>query len=302
MTAGPWYVLLTAYAWQVAVHSAVAGFIFYAWVHRVPMASGRTKRRLLATLLVLPLLTAAIPGRGTIEFAERIAWLNSARVLAVPLPLGFRVSHLTIAIAVLMIGFTVWQELLPALRPPAAEVGAAPDALVRQVRALPGWERCVVAVSPLPSVMLATSGMPGHVKVTVSRGALASLTAQELAAVVAHEHAHWQAGRWWWSHGLFVARLLQCYNPVALWVFREYCIESEAECDAAAVAGRDPHALARVLLRIYNATDRRDLSARAALRKRVDVILSGGPQDAPLPPLTVTVASVVLLVVLPWIV
>jgi hypothetical protein len=302
VTGGAWYVPLAAYAWQVAVHSAVAGFIFYAWVHRVPMSSGRTKRRLLATLLVLPLLTAAIPGRGTIEFAERIAWLNSARVLAVPLPLGFQMVHLAIVIGLLMIGFTVWQELVPALRHPVADVGNAPEALVRQVRALSGWERCVVAVSPLSSVMLATSGMPGHVKVTVSRGALASLTTPELAAVMAHEHAHWQAGRWWWSHGLFVVRLLQCYNPVALWVFREHCIESEIECDAAAVAGRDPHVLARVLLRIYNATDRRDVSARAALRKRVDVILAGGPQDAPLPELTVTIASAVMLVVLPWIV
>jgi len=134
----------------------------------------------------------------------------------------------------------------------------------------------------------------------VARGALASLTTPEFAALMAHEHAHWQAGRWWWSHGLFVVRLLQCYNPVALWVFREHCIESEIECDGAAVAGRDPHVLARVLLRIYNATDRRDVSARAALRKRVDVILAGGPQDAPLPELTVTVASAVMLVVLPW--
>jgi hypothetical protein len=101
---------------------------------------------------------------------------------------------------------------------------------------------------------------------------------------------------------LFAVRLLQCYNPVALWVFREYCIEVEIACDSAAVSDRDPHVLARVLLRIYRGTDRRDLAARAALRKRVDVLLAGGARDAALPPFTVAAASLVMLLVLPWIV
>jgi hypothetical protein len=97
-------------------------------------------------------------------------------------------------------------------------------------------------------------------------------------------------------------RLLQCYNPVALWAFREYCSELEIGCDAAAVRGRDPRVLARVLLRLYEATDRRDLPARGALRKRVNVLLAGGPQDHALPPYTVAVAAGALLGVLPWIV
>ena len=92
----------------------------------------------------------------------------------------------------------------------------------------------------------------------------------EIDAALAHEHAHWHGGRWLRSHALFIVRMLQCYHPVALWVFREYCIEVEVGCDHAAVAGRDPRALARVLVGIYDATDTRDLAARAAIRKRVD--------------------------------
>ena len=60
-----------------------------------------------------------------------------------------------------------------------------------------------------------------------------------LDMVLAHEHAHWDGGRWLRSHALFIVRMLQCYHPVALWVFREYCIEVEVGCDAVAVAGRD---------------------------------------------------------------
>ncbi len=85
MIPAAWSAPLGSYLWQVAVHSAVMGFVFYAWARHVRLPSGRTKRTLLAILLVLPLLTAAVPGRAGVEFAEHIAWLNSARVLAIPL-------------------------------------------------------------------------------------------------------------------------------------------------------------------------------------------------------------------------
>lgn len=290
------------YAWQVALHSAIAGLIFYIWVHRVPMPSGKTKRRLLAILLVLPMITAAIPGRSSIEFGERIALFNSARVLAVPLPFGWHIYHVALIVGAAVVLITLWQEVVPALRQPHASADGVPDRLRTLVRSHAGWERCAIMISPLTSVMLATGGLPGQVRVIVSRGAIDTLNDAELEAVIGHEHAHWQSGRWRRSHGLFAIRMLQCYNPVALWVFREYCIEVEVGCDAAAVAGRDPHVLARVLLRIYEATDRRDLAAKAALRKRVDVLLGGGPQDRPLPPLTVGLASAAMLGVLPWIV
>ena len=123
-----------------------------------------------------------------------------------------------------------------------------------------------------------------------------------MEAAVRHEHAHWANGRWWWSHALFAARLLQCGNPVALWVFREYCVEIEIDCDATAVSGQDPKVLARVLLMIYQSTDRRDMAARQALRRRVDVLLAAGPANHALPMPTVVAASALMMAVLPWLV
>jgi hypothetical protein len=302
VTPADWSAPFWSYLWQVALHSSVMGLILYVWVHRVDLPSGRTRRRLLALLLVLPMVTAAVPGRSSVEFGERLAWLNSARILAVPLVGGFHLYHVVLLIAAMMIAITVWQELSLALKRPHATPEGAPEPLVQLARERPGWERCGVAVSPAASILVATSGIPGRPKLVVSRGALESLSDTELATVIAHEHAHWRNGRWLRLHALFLVRLLQCYHPVALWAFREYCLEVEVDCDAAAVAGRDPRALVRILLKVYETTDHRDTAARAALRKRVDVLLAGGPHDAALPPATLAAASAIMLLALPWIV
>lgn len=278
------------------------GLIFYVWAHRVNLPSGRTKRRLLVLLLLLPMLTAAVPGRSAVEFGERVAWANSARILAIPLLGGFHLYHLMLLIGAMMVVLTVWQEVLPMRNRPRGGDTNVPQSLLALVRAHDGWANCRVMLSPVESILLATGGLPGRPKLVVSRGAVAQLTEPELEVAIAHEHAHWQAGRWLRSHALFAVRLLQCYNPVALWVFREYCIELEIGCDAVAVSGRDPHLLARVLLKIYQSTDRRDVAALGALRKRVDVLLDGGPQDAALPTATIAAAALFMLVVLPWIV
>ena len=302
MIPAAWSAPLALYLWQVALHASVMGVIFYVWAPRVRLPSGGAKRRLLAILLVLPMITAAMPGRSGVEFGERIALLNSARLLAVRLPFGFQLYHLALLVGVVAAGLTFWQEVLPSFRQPRAGESDVPPWLATLVRARTGWDRCAVAISPLPSIMLVTGGVPGRPRLTVSRGAIALLTADELDVAVAHEHAHWESGRWFLSHALFVVRVLQCYSPVALWVFREYCIEVEIGCDAAAVAGRDPRLLVRVLLRIYQATDRRDAAARAAIRKRVDVLLDGGPRDGELSPVAIAAASLVMLLVLPWLV
>lgn len=296
------------YLWQVALHSGTMGLILYIWVHRVGLPSGRTRQHLLGLLLVLPMMTAAVPWRSSVEFGERAAWLNSARLLAIPLPLGdgnIHVSHFVALGGILTILLTVWQELVPALRhvqqSTGPSAGPPPGDLVAAARSRAGWEHCEMRVTNEPSIEVATTGRPGRPRLVVSRGALAALSSEELDAVLTHEHAHWQQGRWWRTHLLFVIRLIQSYNPVALWAFREYCIEEEIACDAAAVAGRDHRLLARVLLRVYQTTDGRDLSARGALRKRVDVILAGGPADAA-SPFVLPALSLLMLLVLPWLV
>jgi len=68
-----WSAPFWSYLWQVALHSSVMGLILYVWAHRVGLPSGRTKRRLLMLLLVLPMLTAAVPGRDSVDFASALA-------------------------------------------------------------------------------------------------------------------------------------------------------------------------------------------------------------------------------------
>ncbi len=302
MIPASWSEPLLSYVWQVVVHSSVMGVVFYIWAHRIGLPSGRTKRRLLTLLLVLPLFTAAVPGRGAPEFRERIAWLDSGRLTAIPVGAGLQVSHLALAAGLLVVALPLWQELWPSFRRRHTSGGPVPDSLTAIVRERAGWADCRIMMTASEVVMLATGGLLGRPWLLVSRGALDSLSGDELAAVVRHEHAHWRSGRWLHSHTLFVVRMLQCHNPVALWCFREYCVEVEIACDADAVAGRDAHLLVRPLLRIYESIDRRDAAARGALRKRVNVLLAGGPSDDALPAPTVAAAAIVMLLVLPWLV
>lgn len=303
MIPGSWYAGLATYLWQVILHSGITGLVFYAWARRLDLPSGRGKRSLLAVVLILPLVTAAIPGRGSREFREQRAWLDSGRVLAISLVGGVRVGQAVVALAVLTAALTLWQEVLPPLRRRRGVSGEVPDRLARGVRGLPGWDRCEIVLAPSEGIALATGGWPWRPRLLASRGALARLAQDELDAALLHEHAHWQAGRWMRTHALFLVRVLQCHNPVALWAFREYCLEVEIECDAAAVAGGDRRPLARALLKIYEATDRRDVATRSVLRQRVDVLLDPAAHDDAVLPLPATaVAAAVLLVGLPWVV
>jgi len=303
MIPAAWYAPLPSFLWQVALHSSIAGVVLYGWARHLRLRSGRSKRHLLALLLVVPLLTAAIPGRTSLEFRERRAWLDSGRLLAMPLVAGARAYHLVLLVGAMMAALTIWQEVLPALRRSGARRGEAPEPLVGLARGFPGWERCEVSLSRTDAILLATGGWPRRPRLIVSRGTLARLGDAELAIALRHEHAHWQEGRWARSHALFVVRLLQCYNPVALWTFREYCLEVEIECDAAAVAGREATPLTRALLAVYESTDRRDVAARAALRRRADVLLGNDRlDDDALPLATILAAAATLAAILPWIV
>ncbi len=298
-----WHEGLSAYLWQVVLHSFVMGAIFYVWARQVRLPSGRLRRHVLGLLLVLPLVTAAVPGRSTLEFRGQTAWFDSGRLLAIPLLIDdLRLYHLVLAIGGLTAVLSIWQEIVPALGRARPGPAAAPDEVMKFARGLPGWDSCEVTRTPEASLLLATGGWLGRPRLVISQGALDRLTDAEQRAAIRHEHAHWSRGRWLGVHGLFLVRLAQLHNPVALWAFREYALEQEIACDADAVAGGDRQTFGRVLLRVYGETDRRDVAARAALRKRVDTLLEGGPRDDVLPPATIVSASVVLVMVLPWLV
>ncbi len=298
-----WHEGLPAFLWQVTLHSLVIGAVFYGWARWVQLPSGGTRRRLLILVLVLPVLTAAVPGRASLEFRGRTAWFDSGRVLAVPLPVaGARLYHLVLAVGALTAALAFLQEVVPALRRARPAGADLPDELARFARSLPGWAECRLTGTPDTALTAATGGWPGRPTLMVSRGALDRLTEADLQLVIRHEHAHARPGRWWVTHALFLFRLAQLHNPVALWVFREFTLEEEIACDAEAAAGGRAKALGRVLLGVYRDTARLDIAARATLRKRVDVLLAGGPQDDVLPAATIGAASAVMAGVLPWLV
>jgi Zn-dependent protease with chaperone function len=248
-------------------------------------------------------MTALIPGRNTFDFREQTAWLDSMRVLSIPIFDSLRVFHLVLAAAALSALASLWQEVLPALRRPKPDYDNAPAGLTRQARALPAWKRCQVGITASEEILLATAGRPSRPRLIVSRGTLSRLNQEELGAVLLHENAHWRRERWVITHLFFLLRILQFYNPVALWAFREYAIQVEIDCDADAVSGRNPKVLAAALLKVYESTNPSDFSSRNTLRRRVDTLLGKvEPADTKLPPWTVLVAALVLLLLLPWIV
>jgi Zn-dependent protease with chaperone function len=305
LTAFDAFDLAASYGWRVTLHSLLAGLACYAWTRQQRLRPGRSKRWLLAALLVLPLMTAALPGRRSASFRDELAWFDSARVLAIPLPGAgeLRLAHLLLPLGLLTAAATAWQELLRVLRRRAGSGGEAPAGVVAAARALPGWERVEVWRVRGEELLAATGGWPGRPRLLLSAGLLAALAGDALHAVIRHEHAHATPRRWWPLHVLFVARLLQLYNPVALWLFREYAVETEIACDRVATAGTDPRPLARALLAVYEATDARDRGARAVLRRRVDLLL-GREQvgEERLDLVTVGAATVLLALLLPWVV
>lgn len=302
MTPASWSGGLPFWAWQVVLHASVLGAVFFVWARWLDLPSGDAKRRLLVVLLVVPLVTAAVPGRSDLAFRGVWAWFDSGRVLSIPLVAGLRLSHVALVVLIVSVVVTAAQEVLPVLRRARPASMAPPDWLVGRARELKGWSRCEVQLTPASGIVVATGGRPGRPRLVVSDGALSRLDPADLDLVVRHEHAHWRGSRWLTSHALFVVRLAQAFNPVALWAFREYCLEMELVCDRDALGGGDPKRLARVLLTVYEGTDRRDMAARSALRKRVEELLAPPPGADPLPLPAIGLATAVLLTVLPWLV
>lgn len=303
MTPSYWYSPAAAFLWQIALHSLIAGLVFYAWLRHLRLASGSTRRWMLGAVLTVPLVTALIPGRNGFDFREQTAWFDSVRLFPIPLYDGIRLYHLLLALAALCVVVSLWQEVVPVFRRLNAELHDPPARLLKRIRALPDWEHCRVGILAADDIFLATDGWPSRPRLLISRGALEQLADAELEAVFRHEHAHWRRGRWHASLFLFVVRLVQLHNPVALWVFREYSMETEIDCDADAVAGHDPKHLARALLKVYESTDARDISVRSRLRKRVDILLGRIKRvDDDLPVSSILAAALTLVLLLPWIV
>lgn len=294
-----------SWLWHVSLHSFVAGLLLYAWARHLALPPGRTRRLLLAAVLAVPLVTGTlatqgVPASGPLAGAP---WFDSARLLALPAGLGLSFADLAVAAGAVTGAVAFVQEVLPSLQRPRRSGGAVPIWLGHAARSLPGWGRCTLQLVAGRPLFVATGGPPGRPHLLLSADVLELLSRDELLAVLRHENAHHTPRRWWTLHLLFAVRVLQLPNPVALWVFRGYTLELEVACDADAVASHDPRALARALLAVYDRTDRRDVSSRESLRRRVEVLLGRTPvADRALPAESVAAAVALLLLLLPWIV
>jgi len=298
-----WYLPPVAYAWQVTLHSLLAGSVFFAWARHHGLGSGRPKRAILCVLLVLPLVTAAIPGRGSAAFRDTVAWLDSARVLSMPVGFDLHVADVALLVGAVALLATVWQEVLPIFRHARADFSNLPERLVRIVAAVPDADRFQLGVLRDHRIILATSGTPWAPRLLVSEGALQDLDDDELLATLLHERAHWNGRRWLGTHALYAIRLFQCWNPAALWTFRTYAVEVEAACDAEATAARDRKPLIRALLKVYETLERNDVAARRILRLRIDELRGvSGTHGAEVSVEAVVLAGVVMALLLPWIV
>ncbi len=294
---------LFSYLWQVSLHSFVAALVAITWLRHLALPSGRARRQILTLLLVVPLLTAAVPGRGSVEFRESFAFFESERFLVLPLVADLRVFHAVVALGLVTAFLFVVQEVLPAL--PMPRPGIAPIAPSERLLRISGKVRCGadcrLGVLRGEGIAVATGGWPGARWLEVSSGALERLGDAELEAVLRHENAHWRPGRWWVTHALFVVRAVQLFNPLALWIFREYSIEVELECDREAAAAVGVAPMARALLAVYRTTRRRDTAARATLQRRVDVLLGRRAFEGDgLGEASVAVMAVLFLGALPW--
>jgi Zn-dependent protease with chaperone function len=287
--------------WRIALHSAVAATAFLVWSRRLSLPSGWARRWMLVVVLLVPMVTAVI-GTAASRFAPRLdPWFDSARLLALPSGSPWNAWHLLLLAALATVLATIVQEVLPSAVAARRTLGAVDPGSERRARELPGWRHCQVRVLERPGELsVALHGTPWRPRLAISRELLEHLEPAELDAVLWHEHAHGRPRRWLATHLLFAVRALQCYNPVALWAFRELTVELELLCDreAAGQAGLCP--LGRALLLLYEGTDPGDLAARAILRRRVDHLL--GRQrldDGAVPVTTLAAATLALLALLP---
>lgn len=294
---------MTAWLWQVFLHSTIAGVVLFAWSRHLEVPPGIGRRRLLTVVLVLPLFTAAVPGRTSSAFRSELSWFDGMRLLELPvLPSqGWLVGHGVVALAFIVAAIAIVQEIVPAFVRPGSAVRPVPHDLEAAVRSTQGWENSEVGIVSEDGLGASLDGSPARPRILLSEELISRLDEEELRAVIRHEQAHRGRGHWSAHHLLFLARALQLHNPIALWAFREYCVEVEIECDRLAVEDRDPRPLIRALLALYDDTDPRDVASRRVLQRRVDVLLGRrSDRTGVLPAPGLVVATILLGAFLPW--
>lgn len=302
MTGAQALTLGATWLWQVALHTFLMGLVFFAWTRVQALAPGRSRRWLLSMILVFPLATA------TVAFLRRLAapdtaWFDSARLLNFPLIAEFRVLHVVVAVALITTITTLLQEVIPAFLPPRRSQRETPAGVLEAARAEPGWTEVEVIMID-DHLAAAAGGTPARPRLYLSASLAESLAPEEIRAVVRHERAHLEPSRWWAVHLLYAVRLIQMPNPFAMWVSREYSVETEIACDAEAV-GDAPHPLASVLFDIYEAVGGYDTARQRVLQRRIDILLGRSAEShrlAQLPSTSLLLGGAMMAVLLSWVI
>ncbi|MFI5182497.1 MAG: M56 family metallopeptidase [Thermoanaerobaculia bacterium] len=261
---------------QSAAAAGLTSALLTAWNVRRPGTRLRFWLLALALPVVLPpILSFAAPLRASEGFRRSAALFVASRWAALPLGTWRLGSIVTAAVSVVGIALFL-RDIVPALRqgvrlrghgggkdPREREVGERVAAYAAHRSAVPP------ATALVPDDEAAYLYCRGVVRpvVAVSTGALATLSADELDAALAHEVAHVASGHLVLGWSLIAFRSIFFFNPVTQIVGRTAVLEMEraADADAATATGR-PAAVASALAKLGVMADDDGLNLPGGLR------------------------------------
>ena len=250
------------YLVQSFLHSLIAAFIvdtaLIAWKIEAPAMRQRFRLIvIIAPLVSFPLYQIITPDRGSALFRldalfDIVRWLN-LEIWGV-LPVGALFFLFLLFTAVIF----VLQEMFPIVRHGISSAGSElaestpePGSPVAQaLESIPGPKPDVFILDDEELIIFSSTG--SEPAVFLSRGLAASLSAEELAAAIAHEIGHISRSRRPFMVLVFLLRVLMFYNPIILMEFRRIVQEEEKICDdvAAELTGNRA-ALAGALHKFY---------------------------------------------------
>lgn len=250
------------YLVQSFLHSLIAAFIvdmaLIAWKIEAPVMRQRFRLIvIIAPLVSFPVYQIMTPDRGSALFRldavfDIVRWLN-LEIWGV-IPVGVLFLLFLVFTAVIF----VLQEMFPIVRhsmsPADSDLAestpepGSPVALALEGIAEPKPEVFIIDDDE-PVIFSSTGREPA---VFLSRGLVASLTGEELAAALGHEIGHIGRSRRPLMVVVFMLRILMFYNPIILMEFRRIVQEEEKICDdVAATLTGNRAALAGALRKFY---------------------------------------------------
>ncbi len=250
------------YLVQSFLHSLIAAFIvdtaLIAWKIESPVMRQRFRLMvIIAPLVSFPLYQAITPDRGSALFRldalfDIVRWFN-LEIWGV-----ISVGALFLLFLVFTAAIFALQEMFPIVRHSMSSAGSElakspPEPgspVARALERIPAPKPAVFIIDDDEMVIFSATGR--EPAVFLSRGLVASLSGEELAAALAHEIGHIGRSRRPLMVLVFLLRIVMFYNPIILMEFRRIVQEEEKICDdvAAELTGNRA-ALAGALRKFY---------------------------------------------------